>query len=294
MSRPGLVAVAWLGVSLGVAAPLARQQEAVFRASVSGVSVSVSVKEGNVPVTGLTEDDFVLTDNGVRQTIASLSVETLPIDVTLMLDASRSVEGARLERMKAAVLDTADLIAPEDRLRLIAIQHQLNQVFPFQPGGQRPPVEALYAEGGTALFDALAAAMMRASEIDRRQLIVAYTDGQDTISVLDQDVVYGIAGNTDAVVHLVVPVRETGRNARSEVPNAGVLEALAGRTGGQMFLVDAAASITDGFRQAIDEFRRSYVLRYLPTGVEEAGWHDIEVTVPSGQYELRWRRGYGG
>jgi hypothetical protein len=267
--------------------------QSVFRARVDGVSVSVSVRQGNQPVPGLTMEDFELSDNGVPQEIVSLSFETLPIDVTLLLDVSSSVQGRRLARLRDSVRETATLLGEIDRLRLIAVQFKLHQVFPFQPGGVPPPVDGLAASGGTALFDGVAAAMMRAAEPDRRQLIVAYTDGQDTTSILGIDEVREIAGHADALLHVVVPV-SGGSDARSEVPAADVLEDLATRTGGQLFLIDASTPISDAFRQAIDEFRQSYVLRYRPQGVEDGGWHQIDVSVKGGAYDVRARRGYEG
>jgi hypothetical protein len=278
----------------GSAAGPQDQQASVFRTAVDGVSVSVSVRQGTQPVTGLTVDDFELTDNGVVQQIASLSFETLPIDVTLLLDVSTSVQGRRLERLKQSVRETTTLLGEDDRLRLIAVQFDLHQVFPFQAGGVPPPVDTLSASGGTALYDGLAAALMRAAEPDRRQLIVAYTDGQDTTSILDVDALTAIAGFADAVLHVVVAASSTSTRARSEIPAAGLLESLAGRTGGQLFLIDPAAPVTDAFRQAIEEFRTSYVLRYRPDGVGPGGWHEIGVTVKGGEYDVRARRGYGG
>lgn len=269
-----------------------QQPSNVFRTAVDGVSVSVSVRQGNQPVTGLTVDDFELTDNGVVQQIASLSFETLPIDVTLLLDVSTSVQGQRLERLKNSVRETATLIGEEDRLRLIAVQFDLHQVFPFQAGGVPPPVDTLRASGGTALFDGLAAAMMRAAEPDRRQLIVAYTDGQDTTSILSAETLNEIAGHAEAVVHVVVAAE--GRQDRSRIPAAGLLEGLAVSTGGQLFLIDPSVPVSDAFRSAIEEFRTSYVLRYRPQGVTSGGWHEIDVTVKGGEYEVRARRGYGG
>ncbi|MFI5177598.1 MAG: VWA domain-containing protein [Vicinamibacterales bacterium] len=274
---------------------LSAQQGQVFHAETDAVSVNVSVRDAGKAITGLTAADFELRDNGVRQAIQTLSVETLPIDVTLLLDVSRSVEGQRLERLKYSVGETAQLLRPEDRLRLIAVQHTLREVFPFQPGGTRPDVNSLTAAGGTALYDGLVAAMLRAAEPDRRQLIIAYTDGQDTISVTSVDRVKEVAGFADAVVQLVVPMVRTPGSGRPEVvPMATQLSELAARTGGQLFLMDYADRITDGFKRAIDEFRTSYVLRYVPAGVARGGWHELDVKVTSGTYDVRARKGYGG
>jgi VWFA-related protein len=271
----------------------AAQQPPVFRSMVEGVSVSVSVRKGNQPVQGLTADDFQLLDNNVPQRIEALSVETLPIDVTLLLDLSRSVAGLRLERLKRSVVETTQLLDPTDRLRLIGVQQVVHQIFPFEPGGSTPPIDNLVAQGGTALYDALSAAMMRAAEPDRRQLIIAYTDGQDTISFLPFEEAREIAGFADAVVHVVIPLASLkGGSAKATVPDADRLGELAARTGGQLFWVDAAAPITDAFKAAIAQFRTSYVLRYVPKGVPSTGWHELTVRVTSGTYEVHARKGY--
>jgi VWFA-related protein len=273
----------------------AQDQRSVFRSEAEAVSVSVAVRTVEKAVAGLKASDFELKDNGVVQSIESFSVETLPIDVTLLLDLSRSVEGPRLDRLKSSVGETALLLHADDRLRLIGMQHELHQVFPFQPGGSKPSVESLKAFGGTSLYDGLASAMMRAAEPDRRHLIVAYTDGQDTISILPIDAVREVAGFADAVVQIVVPTTRSPRSSGMEtVPGAALLSDLAARTGGQLFLMDVAAPIGDAFKNAIDDFRTSYVLRYIPKGVTHTGWHDLNVRVTTGTYEVRARKGYSG
>jgi VWFA-related protein len=274
-------------------APASARQRAVFRTEIQGVTVNVSVRSGAKPVTGLTAADFELRDNGVKQSIETLSVERLPIDVTLLLDVSASVAGFRLEELKKSVLDTAQALRPEDRLRLIAVQQELTEVFPFEPGGSRPPVAGLRAAGGTALYDGVAAALMRAAEPDRRQLIVVYTDGDDTISVLPFETVREIVGFADAVVQFVVSGNPFG-SARQPTPTSPRLREIAARSGGQVFTMNTATGATDALTQAIDDFRTSYVLRYMPAGVAKGGWHDLTVTVASGPYDVRARKGYAG
>ncbi|MEZ5316088.1 MAG: VWA domain-containing protein [Vicinamibacterales bacterium] len=266
--------------------------QSIFRASIEGVSVSVSVRKGGQAVQDLTAADFQLEDNGVAQRIQAVSVETLPIDVTLMLDVSASVEGRRLERLKRSVTETAQYIRPDDQFRLIAVQHSLQQIFGFQPGGTVPAVDALQARGGTSLLDGLAATLMRAAEPERRQLIISYTDGQDTISILDRESVANVAGFADAVLYFVVPTSGARNRTTS---TAATLADLAVRTGGEVFWVDYDAPISDAFQRALEAFRKSYVLRYTPAGVKEGGWHEVTVRVPKDPtYEIRARRGYGG
>src|SRR5438874_1324230 len=78
-------------------------QERVFRSGVDGVTITVSVRSNNRPVAGLTGADFVLTDNGVEQELSTLAAENVPLDLTLLLDLSSSVDGPLLQRLKTAV-----------------------------------------------------------------------------------------------------------------------------------------------------------------------------------------------
>jgi VWFA-related protein len=289
-SIPVLIGVGVVTLAIGAQAA---QQQPVFRSGVDGVSVTVSVRKGNAAITGLTSKDFELRDNGVVQTISTFAVEALPIDVTLLLHVSRSIAGYRLEWLRSSVQETAGLLKRDDRLRLVAVQHALREIVPFQPGVAPIDTRTLTATGGTALYDALAAAMMRRSEPDRRQLIVAFTTGVDTISILSREAAEAVAGLADTVVHVVVPVGGTSSVRRSAIADAAPLGTLVARTGGQIFPADIDQPIAGAFTRALDEFRTSYVLRYIPAGVAKGGWHDISVTVKGGPYEVRARKGYG-
>lgn len=198
------------------------------------------------------------------------------------------------------------------------MQHIIREVFPWQPGGTRTPLDGLTAGGSTSLFDGLAAAMMRSSSPDRRHLIVVFTDGLDTSSVVTPATAQQIAGLADAVVHAVVVIEDLRDLRSNRVPVAGgarasvaagltaadeqelptvrpVHDAVVGPTGGQVFPIAPRDPVGEAFGAAIRAFRTSYVLRYSPTGVPKAGWHNITVSVTrSGRYDIRARKGYGG
>ena len=191
-------------VAIACTAALAAQQQP-FRSTIEGVAIQASVRAGNRPVVGLTAQDFLLRDDGVPQQITAVSAEKLPLDLTLLLDSSASVDGAMLQRLKSGIDDTVALLRPEDRVRLIAVS-QVFQVFDFRPKGQSIPLEGLVAQGATSLYDALATGMMRISEPGRRQLVIAFTDGRDSTSILDDTTTRQIARLTDAVVDIVIPL----------------------------------------------------------------------------------------
>ncbi len=307
------------------------QQRPVFRSGADAVTIPVSVRDGTRPVGGLTAADFELRDNGVVQRIESFVVGQVPIDLTFVLDLSGSVDGPLLQRLKTAVRDTARLLRADDRVRLIAVSQVLHEVFGLRAPGQALPLEDLQARGATSLYDGLAASMMTPTEAGRRQLVLAFTDGRDSTSIVDEATAKEIARLTDAVVDIIVPVDsgETGRpnlnptnltfgprstgttevvvgssadlkeRARALQPwarrdaIAEALTALVGPTSGQVFTPNATDSVSAVFKRVLDDFRASYVLQYSPTGVAIPGWHDVTVTVKKpGKFDVRARRGY--
>ena len=285
-------------------APVAAQQP-TFRATTAVVSVSVSVKRGNNVVANLKAADFTLTDNGVAQTVEAVSIESVPIDVTLFLDTSGSTSG-KLDEMQHDVQTVLQLLRPGDRFRLLTIGDAVSLAVPWVPAGTKVPV-AIQAVGGISLInDALMFGLVHRPEPGRRHLVVGMTDRRDCGSVVPALLLLDVAGRSDAVMHLV-DYSGSGGDSRYRVrgcsPQAWargeeILTQAAERTGGQQHGQSRffrASSIARAFKSIFDDFRQSYVLRYSPSGVKGAGWHAIAVAVPSAKNAtIRARQGYYG
>jgi len=268
----------------------AAQQQSVFKSGVDVVFVDVSVTSHRTPVRDLKTADFALTDNGVPQSIEALSVEAMPIDVTLLLDVSGSVGAGVLQGLKRAIDDTANALNARDRVRLMTFSHEVRQLFPYQAGATPARLEMLAAGGATSLYDALAAAMMQARPSGRRQMILVFTDGADSKSFMDAPALLQLSGISESVVHFAVGIQR----GSTDVPHKSQLAGIAAATGGDVttFRVDNAIPTT--FRDILDRFRTSYVLRYTPQGVPREGWHNVTVGVRKGNYEIRAKKGWQG
>lgn len=213
-----LIAVAC--ASLVAPVVTAVQQRPVFRSRTSFVAVDVSVRAGNRPVGGLTMADFVLLDNGVPQVVEIVDRAAVPIDLTLVVDVSGSTSG-RLEQYRSSVREIAALLRSEDQLRVIGFSDQVVEVLQLQSTASPPPVDRLQTGRMTALNDALIAALVRAVALDRRHLIVAFTDGMDTFSVVDTAKVVEVARRADAVLHLAISNPSSG--AGPPIPPGGIV-----------------------------------------------------------------------
>ncbi|HEX6322800.1 MAG TPA: hypothetical protein VFZ36_03670 [Vicinamibacterales bacterium] len=325
-------ALAALLVAAAVAAPGARQapQQPVFRSALDIVTIDVAVRSGGVPVGGLTAKDFVLLDNGVPQTIESVEMEAVPIDVSLLIDANEDVE-LSVGSINAQVPQIAALLREGDRLRVMSISGQVSDVLRAQPGGgplASPP--AFEPDGLSAAYDGLAAALLRPVDRSRRHIIVAITNGIDAVSALEAPAVVEIARRSPAVLHIVqvdvarqpLPAdtpqdrlwtsARDRRGGRVECESRGIcgstrtpwrpydqkefdaLREAADATGGAVHVPGIFNSASSIFRKVFEDYRRSYLLRYTPKGVGREGWHDVSVSVPAyPSYTVHARRGYG-
>jgi hypothetical protein len=290
MTRAGLVAM-----GLAVALPLspgraAQVQTPTFRSSTDIVPVYVSVRSGGSFVQGLEVKDFELSDNGVTQEVDNVSSDAVPIDVTLVVDTSSSVINS-LTAFRADVGRITELLRPEEQMRLITFDSDVREILPMQPPPKKPPVSEIRLGDATSLNDGLLFALARDRRADRRHLVFVFTDGYDTFSVLDYGALPEIASRADALLHVVLVRPNVVPDARSSRDFALITEA-AVRTGGAIYQSSGRNDIVASFQEAIEAFRRSYVVVFAPKDKKE-GWHALTVkVVKSGDYDVRARQGY--
>jgi VWFA-related protein len=316
-----IVVVAGAAVATIVTPVRARQDvRPSFRATTDAVSVDVSVQRSGRPVANLTAADFELRDEGVVQTITDISYEKMPIDVTIAFDVSLSVTDMVLTQLRHAVDDVRARLRPGDRIKLMTFNMRVSRVLDFTDrlADTKGAFDRVTPAGSTALLDAVAVALTSAAPIDRRQLIIALGDGQDTSSVTGEGALREVARRTTGTVVFVLPsvmmralpvmspmappaasagqvtiangVTSTGMGLTQLVPPA--LRTIAAETGG-LVVPAVGDAISSTLTRTFDNFRSTYVLHYSPSGVRASGFHELHVRVTRrGNYDVRARRGY--
>ena len=264
-----------------------------FSASTDVVPVYVSVRTGGGTVGALQSSDFAITDRGVAQTVEMSLSDAVPIDVTLVVDTSRSVINS-LPLFRTEVQSIVGQLQQNEQIRLITFDTEVRQILAMQSPSERPPVQQIQLGDTTSLADALVFALARAHRSDRRHLIFVFTDGYDTSSIVGYGALAEIASHTHSIVHIAL-VRPSGTDLPS-VTAIGALASAAARTGGRLYSpTQTQGGLVAAFQQAIDDFRHSYVLFFTPNGVPGPGWHDLSVKVTKqGSFEVRAREGYFG
>ncbi len=253
-----------------------------FRSEVELVELDVSVTRGGQPVPGLTAADFVVTDNGVPQTIDTVSLDRLPLTVTVALDVSSSVSGARLRHLSEAVEGLAGALKPDDRLALLTFSHAVTLRVPFtsDPRGAASALDGLAGGGATSLRDAVYLAAAMCPRDDSRPLVLVFSDGHDTASWLTERDALQAIGRAGLVVHAI---------RTDEDP---FLDALAARAGGRTWSATSDSQLRELFGRALEEMRARYLITYTPRGVKAPGWHAVGVTLRRGRADIVARPGY--
>ena len=208
----------------------------VFRARVDVIAVNVSVRAGNKLVSGLGAGDFVLTDNDVPQPIEAVSNESVPLDVTLVVDVSQeAVAHRRVAEFRSDVERIGTLLKPGDRLQVLANATYVKAIVPLRPMTDAWSLDALPQGGGLSNIDAAAMALMQPADLDRRQVVVIFTEALDTLSSIPRQALPAIAKRSDALVQTVLAKTWTGgvgRGAYRLPSSAQVFVEAAQLTGG--------------------------------------------------------------
>jgi len=293
-----------------------RAQQQVFRSGVEVVSADVSVQRGVSPVLGLAADDFSVLDNGVKQHVAVLTNDAIPLDVTIVVDVSGSVGTPAIRRFSGAAQQIAAILHSADRVRIVAFGTDAQELAPLQPRKDNLELAPLTVRGSTSLNDALIyTAVTTQVAPDRRRLAVVFTDGFENSSLIGGDDTRSLLLSINTLIHVVLPSKVVpvmdqlsgGQASRRRLMELSVI------TGGEPHaLFDDLSpdvvrppssdqlreqAVVKAFRGILDNFRQSYVLQYTVQGVPRAGWHDIAVSVVrpgSEKYSVRARKGYFG
>jgi VWFA-related protein len=205
MRRRRVLATSVVGATVVIAASVVHTQapgaQTVFRTTTDVVTVDVSVRNGGTPAAGLKPEDFLVLDNGVRQHVDSLETEAVPVNVTVIVDTNEETYDSN-ENVNRQVQSIATRLRPGDELRVLRLDTYVTEVLPMRPAPIDPPLDRLPPGHLASVYDALAAALLFQVPLNRRHLIIAITNGIDTMSTLDAATVRDIARHSNATLHL--------------------------------------------------------------------------------------------
>lgn len=274
----------------------------VFRAGVEMVSLGVTVADkAGALVTGLTPDDFVVIEDGVRQDVRlfvdgqTTTSDRPPLHIGLLFDTSGSME-TDLGMARTAAIRLCNVLSRAEDITLVDFDTEV-RVARFGQSDFPRFVERLRnrkPDGWTALYDALGVYLDGTSFQNGEKVVVVYTDGADTRSVMSfKDTITGLKA-ADVTVYVVGFLGY--QRGRGGLEQRLRLTQLAEATGGTAFFPSSQKDIDTAYAQVLDEVNARYTLGYVSTNTREDGaWRkvDIKLVRPDlRQTEIRARQGY--
>ena len=170
------------------------------------VPVIVSDREGRY-IPDLTVERFKLFDNSAEQKITSFDAAEEPLNVALMLDTSRSTEGA-LDEIKKAAKNFLKELRPQDRAMIVSFDYAVHQLSALT--NDRKVLENAIKQAkvgeivGTTLNDAVAQVANRDfKSVTGRKAIILLSDGQDFGSQIPTDDLLKDEAESDTMVYSI-------------------------------------------------------------------------------------------
>jgi VWFA-related protein len=249
------------------------------------------------PVSGLDKNDFQVYEDGVPQQIKYFSHEDIPVTVGLVVDNSGSMRPKRPEVI-AAALAFVHSSNPQDQMFVVNFNEHVSfglpgsTPFTDQAEPLRVALSRINADGQTALYDAVAAALehLKAGNRDKKVLIVI-SDGADNVSKHNLAQIMDMAARSDAIIYTVglFDPDDPDKNPR-------VLKQLAKATGGEAFLPESLEEVVPICERIAHDIRNQYTIAYVPTnGNQDGTFRAIQMKSEApgrGRLVVRTRTGY--
>ena len=268
----------------------------------------VAVQNSGERVLDLGRGDFTIFDNGKRQEVVTFENGDVPFSAVLLLDASHSMRGGRLEVALRGARSFLAGMNDLDQAKLLLHSDRLIQETPFTSFGSVLSVglAGTQAGGGTALNDHLYLALKRLETVQGRRVVIILSDGFDVESVLSmsqvgwmvrqlQPVIYWIRlveGEADSSDPSYGDRRSFWRDTKGHRSEIRELMATVEESGGRIDLIRSIEEVDSSFRWILEDLRNQYVLGYLPNVEAADGRHEIEVRTGRRGLDIRTRGSY--
>jgi VWFA-related protein len=293
------------------------------------LNVGVADHKGHA-ITDLTQNDFTVYEDGIKQSIAHFEPVSSPFSLVLLLDVSGSTLDFR-QSLKQSALRFIDALGPDDRVEVVAFNDRVETLQRFTADRKKIDFAITRAEGRgtTHLYRALDFSLkeLEKEKDKRRKAVVVLTDGLDTeMSDLDRQSA-SQARTSDEAVALVKPESAAALRAVLDASDRqGVtiyplalpsgdpknllpltpqqaaiysaartrMQALADRTGGRLHEIHHLEEIGRFYAEVAADMRTLYSIAYQSSNARahDGKWRTINIEVSRADTIARSRPGY--
>lgn len=272
----------------------AQEDDPVLKVESSTVMLNASIFDNSgKAASGLTQEQFSVFENGVKQTISYFSAAETPFAAVILIDTSGSME-SRISMARAAAINFLDGLRENDNAAIYKFASKVELVQEFS--GSRNVNESLFeikADGMTSLNDSIfKAAEELKKRTEKRRAIIVLSDGADTFSGKSADKALKAALEANALIY-TVDMSSIETNGKDRMQNQGALKNFAEKSGGKFVATQGGVALRQAFKKIVDELGLQYTLGYEPLNQQKDGkWRTIELRVSRPNLTIRTRKGY--
>ena len=293
-----------LSLATLAAAPLVMTaQQPSFRSAIDVVSMSVTVTDStNRYVTDLTEKEFEIFEDGVKQELTLFNRTNLPVALSLLIDTSSSMED-RMATAQDAAIGFIRKLRPTDIGEVIGFDSRAEvlQKFTSNTAELEQAIRKTVAGGSTSLNNALYISLKGLKKIPvqqeeeiRRQAIVLLSDGEDTSSLVSFDDVLDLARRSETAIYAIGLMEDgSGTQSKGFREATYALRQLTTDTGGRAFFPSDIKALSSVYGQIYDELSSQYTIGYTSKNPRRDGaWRRLVVRVARPNVQARTKQGY--
>ncbi len=243
------------------------QEDPVFRTDVALVKIDAEVAGKSGIVEGLRAEDFVVLDNGQRQTVRYFSQEEEPLDIVLLFDISESM-GPSIQKVASSARLAMSELRTGDRVAVMSFNTRVWMEAPFNPD-----LDALAARlvqrirethfgGGTYILSAVdeAAKYLRLQPAThRRRAVLIFTDDDGHGSTSPKLPMRDLWDANAVLCGLIIPADRGIGTLTLSVSGDDYVEKVAAQTGGDVVHADPPGP---AFRDMMMRLRKRYTIYY--------------------------------
>jgi Ca-activated chloride channel family protein len=291
-------------LAAALAMPLAiRAQQPAFRSAIDVVSMNVTVIDSsNKYITDLTEKDFEIFEDGVKQELTLFNRSNLPVALSLLIDTSSSMED-RMAVAQDAAIGFVRKLRPTDLGEVIGFDSRAEvlQKFTSNPADLEQAIRKTVAGGSTSLNNAIYISLkglkkipIRQEDEIRRQAIILLSDGEDTSSLVTFEDVLDLARRSETAIYAIGLMEDTaGGQSKGFREATYALRQLTTDTGGRAFFPADIKNLANVYGQIYDELSSQYTIGYSSKNPRRDGaWRRLVVRVNRPNVQARTKQGY--
>lgn len=295
------------------------------RVDMVSLPVVVTDKVGR-RIMDLTQNDFQVFENGVRQEIAGFAATDEPINVALLLDTSGSTE-LKLAKIQNAAISFVNQLHPDDEVAVLSFADdvKLQQNFTINRDKNEYGIKKTRTGECTVMYEAVWLALEEVLKpVQERKALVIFSDGNDTCSrTANMGETLDLAKETGATIFCVYFNTDQDQYKRSSKsvlggslppivmnpyppviggtgtgsPSYGYsggksyLESLAENSGGLLF--DGMNDLESAFSEVARELASQYSIGYYSSDERRDGkFRKVQVKLTKPGLTARTKKGY--